>query len=99
MGKVKYKDMFLCNVVWCPVHRTAKTAVDFTPRQICSFRYQLDFSRKQSAMLQLQCEEYSLSWLSHKHFKQLLSRANKDEVQHCCPYHLYTLMSGALVSE
>ena len=40
-------------ISWYPVLVTAQSALHFTPWQTCSFQRHLDFSWKQSAMLQL----------------------------------------------
>ena len=39
---------------------TAQSALHFTPWQTCSFRHQLDFSRKHSSHAAIMCEAYSL---------------------------------------
>ena len=45
-----------------PVHRTAQSALHFTPWQTCSFQGHLNFSGKHSAMLQLLREDYSFTF-------------------------------------
>ena len=45
-----------------PVRWTAQNALHFTPWQTCSFRHQLGFSGTHSAMLQLLCKYYSLTF-------------------------------------
>ena len=42
-----------------PVHRTAQSALHFTPWQTCSFQGHFNFSGKHSAMLQLLREDIS----------------------------------------
>ena len=53
-----------CYVAQYPVRVTTQTALHFTPWQIRSFRHQLNFSGKHSAMLQLLLlrEDYSLTF-------------------------------------
>ena len=45
-----------------PVHRTAQSALHFTPWQTCSFQGHLNFFGKYSATLQLLREGYSFTY-------------------------------------
>ena len=45
-----------------PVIGTVRSALHFTPWQICSFQRHLDFSGKHSATLQLYREDYSFTY-------------------------------------
>ena len=60
ISKVKGKVCF--HVPKYPVRWTAQSTLHFTPWQTCSFRHQVDFSGKHSAMLQLLHEDYSLTF-------------------------------------
>ena len=48
-------------IAWYPVHRTAQSALHFTPWQTCSFQGHLNFCGKHSAVLQLH-EDYSFTF-------------------------------------
>ena len=56
----KEEGMFLYGAVSSPLDRSKR----FMPhrQQTCSFRHQLDFSGKNSATLQLLCEDYLLTF-------------------------------------
>ena len=59
-SKVKVK---VCSyIARYPVHRTAQSALHFTPWQTCSFQGHLNFFGKYSAMLQLLREGYSFTY-------------------------------------
>ena len=60
ISKVKGKVCF--HVPKYPVRWTAQGTLHFTPWQTCSFRHQVDFSGKHSAILQLLHEYYSLTF-------------------------------------
>ena len=59
----------------CPVHWTAQSALHFTTWQTCSFRHQLDFSEKHSAMQQLRAKPI------HSHLFPPLSIARYPIIQ------------------
>ena len=59
------------------------TSLHFTPWQTCSFRHQLDFSGKHSAMLQLLRKDFSLTFpaltIARYSFKQLSELGRRGE--------------------
>ena len=73
--KMKSEELeYVCASVWVciikvcsyiaryPVHRTAQSALHFTPWQTCSFQSHINFFGKYSATLQLLREGYSFTY-------------------------------------